>query len=103
MTVRTFRRCQISPARRVLFRDSSSRLHRVPLDFDVAVFQLGPQPACHLAQFLNLRSESFRADRLLSVRPWRPVPAQYKLSSGLSLTADCGLIARKELDKPITG
>jgi len=36
--------------------------------------------------------------RLLSVRPWRPVPAQDKLSSGLALMTDCGLIAPKELD-----
>jgi hypothetical protein len=27
-------------------------------------------------------------------RPWRPVPAQDKLASGLSLMADCGLIVR---------
>ena len=48
----------------LLFRRDA---HRVSLDFDVAVFQLGPQPACHLTQFLNLRPESFGADRLLSV------------------------------------
>ena len=29
-------------------------------------------------------------------RPWRPAPAQDKLASGLSLMADCGLIARKD-------
>src|SRR6185437_10067907 len=28
--------------------------HRVLPDFDVAIFQLSPQPACHLTQFLNL-------------------------------------------------
>src|SRR5208283_58215 len=48
----------------LLFRRDA---HRVSLDFDVAVFQLGPQAACHFTQFLNLRSKSFRADRLLSV------------------------------------
>src|SRR5208282_539754 len=48
----------------LLFRRDA---HRVSLDFDVAILQLGPQPACHLTQLLNLRSEFFRADRLLSV------------------------------------
>jgi hypothetical protein len=27
-------------------------------------------------------------------KPWRPAPAQDKLASGLSLMADCGLVAR---------